>query len=1091
MTTLLSSPAWAQTIEAESGERVGTEIATAIAGYSGSGYVTGFDAAGDKVTMTFNATKGTYDLYVRYASPSGDKFNFIYVNGENLGSASFPASPTFKETKIGKVYLQDGNNTLAIVKDWGYFDVDNVRLSPSILSETNHIAEQLVTPQPSKRADSVYQLLSKIYGNAVLAGQYGGSTEFDRIKNISGRTPVIRGFDLMDYSPSRVEHGASSTETDKAIAWDAQRGMVTFCWHWNAPKDLIDQPGKEWWRGFYTEATTFDVTKAMNDPGSEEYTLILRDIDAIAVQLKKLADADVPVLWRPLHEAEGKWFWWGAKGAAPCKWLWKLLFDRLVNTHGLNNLIWVWTSTGTVDALNWYPGDDYVDVIGADIYLPAGNYGSNLMTFDNIASLYGGKKIIALSENGPIPDPEKMFVEGAGWSWFSTWSGGFITDGVSNPQAHISHVYNHDYVITLDEIDRIDDILAMLAKERKEEDEDASSTIFFPSDFEPRTAAIPENYSDVEKPSGSSTIEIQVDAADVKTRVPRYLFGNNANVYMTQMVDQPDLLDRITTLSPNIIRFPGGNLSSVFFWNAAVNQPPADAPSQLVDANGNTMDPGYWYGKNSAEWTLSVDNYYKMLEKTGSTGIITVNYGYARYSTAPDPVAAAAHLAAEWVRYDNGRTKFWEIGNESNGTWQAGYRINTAANQDGQPQIITGDLYGKHFRVFADSMRKAAEEIQHEIYIGAQLLAEAPANWWNNTDRTWNAGVFSKAATSPDFYIIHSYYTPYQANSSPDEILGTATTVTRAMKDYVTTSVSAAGLPPRPLALTEWNIFAEGSKQQASYINGMHAAIVVGELIGNQYALACRWDLANGWSDGNDHGIFSQGDQPGVPKWYPRPAYYYLYYFQKYFGDTMVKATASQGTDVLAYASKFSSGEIGLVVVNKSATSKVVSINVDHFGYGERFYFHSLTGGTDNGLFSLNVLVNGEQSPFTAGGPTDPAAVKARASKIAGGVKLNCPGRSVQYILIEKGDNIITHLEGKEQGIEVYPNPSGNNLRVKIPGGGCHRIEIVNARGAVIYDAVADPNESLIQMNYALSSGLYTLLIHRGRDVFRRKIFVY
>ena len=81
--------------------------------------------------------------------------------------------------------------------------------------------------------------------------------------------------------------------------------MVTFCWHWNAPKDLIDQPGKEWWRGFYTEATTFDVAKAMEDPQSEEYTLIIRDIDAIAVQLKKLANADVPVLWRPLHEAEG------------------------------------------------------------------------------------------------------------------------------------------------------------------------------------------------------------------------------------------------------------------------------------------------------------------------------------------------------------------------------------------------------------------------------------------------------------------------------------------------------------------------------------------------------------------------------------------------------------------------------------------------------------------------------------------------------------------------------------------------------------------------------------------------------------------
>ncbi len=475
--SLCCNPGYAQTIEAESGTLSGTQITTTISGYTGSGYVTGFDAEGDKVTVTFNAAKGVYDLFVRYASPSGDKFNFIYLNGENLGSAAFPASATFKETKIGKVYLVNGSNSLAVVKDWGYFHLDNLRLVKSELSPTSNIAEQLVTPEPSERVDSVYQLLSKIYCKAILSGQYGGSTEFDRIKNVTGKTPVIRGFDLIDYSPSRIAHGASSSEVDKAIAWDRERGMVTFCWHWNAPKDLIDQPGKEWWRGFYTDATTFDVARAMDDPGSEEYALILRDIDAIAVQLKKLADADVPVLWRPLHEAEGKWFWWGAKGAEPCKWLWKLLFEKLVDEHGLNNLIWVWTSTGTADALSWYPGDEYVDMIGADIYLPSGSYGSNLMTFDNIAALYEGKKIIALSENGTIPDPEKLFREGVGWSWFSTWSGEFITDGVRNSEAHIRHVYNHDYVITLDEIDRIDDILASLAKKKEGEDEDITTGV--------------------------------------------------------------------------------------------------------------------------------------------------------------------------------------------------------------------------------------------------------------------------------------------------------------------------------------------------------------------------------------------------------------------------------------------------------------------------------------------------------------------------------------------------------------------------------------------------------------------------------------
>lgn len=469
--------ALAQVFEAETGILSGTQVGTQLPGYSGTGYVTGFDASDDRVTLKITSGGGYFNLYVRYASPFGEKFNFVFLDGENLGSVPFPRSSSFTETKVGKVYLQQGSHDLAIVKDWGYFDVDNIRLETAAPSPVNNVSPELVTPAPSAKTDSVYDFLSGIYGKAILSGQYGGEPEFNHINNVSGKAPVIRGFDMIDYSPSRVERGATSTEIEKAIAWSKQRGMVTFCWHWNAPKDLIDQPGKEWWRGFYTDATAFDVTKAMADPSSEEYALIIRDIDAIAVQLKRLSEENVPVLWRPLHEAEGKWFWWGAKGAEPCKWLWKLLFQRLVNDHGLNNLIWVWTSTGAPDASHWYPGDDYVDMIGADIYLPAGSYSSSFITFDNIASLYGGKKMIALSENGPMPDPDKLFKEGAAWSWFATWSGNFITDGVTNTGAHIEKVFSHDYVITLDEIDNIDDIIALLEDRRQNPPEEPITSI--------------------------------------------------------------------------------------------------------------------------------------------------------------------------------------------------------------------------------------------------------------------------------------------------------------------------------------------------------------------------------------------------------------------------------------------------------------------------------------------------------------------------------------------------------------------------------------------------------------------------------------
>ena len=467
-----------QVFEAENGARVGTQLSTQRAGFTGTGYVTGFDSDGDKVTLTVNAGRsGVYDLFVRYASPSGDKFNFIYVNNQVLGSASFPLAGSFVETKAGRVFLNRGENTIAIVKEWGDFDVDNIRIAVAEPAPFNNIAENLVTPLPSHEADSLYDYLALLYGKVILSGQYGGISEFNRISSVSGKTPVIRGFDLIDYSPTWVQFGQTSTEVEKAIAWHKeQKGITTFCWHWNAPKDLINQPGKEWWRGFYTDATTFDVTRAMSNPSGEEFALIMRDIDAIAVQLKRLQAENIPILWRPLHEAEGAWFWWGAKGPAACKWLWQLLHSRLVNHHGINNLIWTWTSSDKQTALDWYPGDQYVDMIGADIYMPAGSHGSNFMMFDNLARLFEGRKMIAMTENGPMPDPERMFVEGAAWSWFATWEGAFISDGISNPTAHISTVFNHDYVITLDEVDNMDEIIEAL-EIRKEEMEETITSV--------------------------------------------------------------------------------------------------------------------------------------------------------------------------------------------------------------------------------------------------------------------------------------------------------------------------------------------------------------------------------------------------------------------------------------------------------------------------------------------------------------------------------------------------------------------------------------------------------------------------------------
>jgi hypothetical protein len=529
----------------------------------------------------------------------------------------------------------------------------------------------------------------------------------------------------------------------------------------------------------------------------------------------------------------------------------------------------------------------------------------------------------------------------------------------------------------------------------------ANTIGFFLNDWSSRSFTIPA-YTDTTIPS-SASVFITIDASNIITKIAPSVFGQNANIWMTQMVTEPALINHITNLQSNIIRFPGGSLSDVFFWNANPGVHPPDAPDSLMDANGNKIEAGYWYGKNSDWWTMSLDNYYNMLQQTGNHGIITINYGYARYGTGPNPVTNAAHLAADWVRYDNGRTKYWEIGNESNGTWEAGYRINTATNHDAQPQIITGTLYGQHFKIFADSMKRAAQQIGKTIYIGAQLLEKQPETWQTQTDHGWNPGVLSQVKTVADFYIIHSYFTPYQQNSDADVILNTAVDNMSAMIGYLKSSLTFAGAEMKPVALTEWNITSQGSMQQVSFINGIHAAILLGEALKNDYGQTSRWDLANGWSNGNDHGLFNIGDEPGVSKWNPRPAFYFMYYFKKMLGDRLLKTTATGTGDILTYGSSFTSGEKAVIVVNKGHISQTVGITLQNATEGPRFYWYLLTGGSDNGEFSRKVFVNGRGPAELSGGPaTEYSTLKPYSAKTQNGIRLTLPARSVAYVVIDK-----------------------------------------------------------------------------------------
>ncbi|MCR5718870.1 MAG: glycoside hydrolase, partial [Oscillospiraceae bacterium] len=277
--------------------------------------------------------------------------------------------------------------------------------------------------------------------------------EFEYIMEQTGKAPAVRGIDFLSYRSGSDwdDHAA-----ERAAQWVTDyHGIATVTWHWNVPSDPDNQKDA----AFYVKSanpvyTTFSISKALEE-GTWEHEQILRDIDFVAKKFQILKDADVPVLFRPLHEAEGAWFWWGAEGAEPCKKLYRLLYDKLTNEYGLDNILWVWTSGSYETSRDWYPGDDVVDFIGCDKYNCTDgqpNLSSISSTFYSLVQLTDGQKMVTMSENDSIPSLENLQNEKAAWLWFCPWYQNYLTSEQNNPVASLSEIYNSEYCITLDEL---------------------------------------------------------------------------------------------------------------------------------------------------------------------------------------------------------------------------------------------------------------------------------------------------------------------------------------------------------------------------------------------------------------------------------------------------------------------------------------------------------------------------------------------------------------------------------------------------------------------------------------------------------------
>jgi mannan endo-1,4-beta-mannosidase len=450
--------------QAENCDYEGLSFKSERSGYSGKGYVTGFD--GDVKSLTFLVDAPStqhYDIGFSIAADSETQCS-IKINDTSIGSFKADSSGKFTLIKMYGIFLTEGSTAIEIEAVDGNIDLDYLQLTNN--TTLNEIVFDPQSPTNTEMGKSTTELLDFLkanYGKTIISGQYASDNsnkELDFIYQMTGKYPVIR-FSALDTSYSDEYNDYEEIE---AIAqWYRNGGIVGLIWQWKAPSSISS---------VYAEETDFRLSKAVTDIDistmtkeeirglfgegkiSEECYGIILDIDNMATQLLSLKNIGVPVLWRPLHEASGDWYWWGADGAADYKWLWELMYKRMTDYFKLDNLIWIWNG----QSADYLVDESMYDIASVDIYLPEGSeFSSRYEQFFSIQKMVGQNKIIALSECSSIPNADDSFRDKSVWSLFGLWFGSYLmnSDGNFSEKYTTKDIfirsYNSEGVLTLDE----------------------------------------------------------------------------------------------------------------------------------------------------------------------------------------------------------------------------------------------------------------------------------------------------------------------------------------------------------------------------------------------------------------------------------------------------------------------------------------------------------------------------------------------------------------------------------------------------------------------------------------------------------------
>lgn len=304
-------------------------------------------------------------------------------------------------------------------------------------------------PNITDNAQKLLDYLSDIAGHGIITGQHTQTIpmeEVQYIRNITGHSPKLLGFEMLSYSPNinwndaseacltevRENEGTLETAMECAMRGDT---ILTFTFHWFSPIGGRD-------KSFYAEHTDFDASRILVE-GTPERKAFYHDMDVVAGLLKPFCDKDIPIIWRPFHESDGTWFWWGAKGCEVARELYKLMYVYFTDKYHLDNLIWVWNCK----IKEGYPGDGYVDIIAADVYLPEYKPTDYAAEYRELIDNTTHNKVAALSEVGYLPDAELLSKSCIPWAYYMTWSKEFCIGEQYNSEESIRSMYDSEYSI--------------------------------------------------------------------------------------------------------------------------------------------------------------------------------------------------------------------------------------------------------------------------------------------------------------------------------------------------------------------------------------------------------------------------------------------------------------------------------------------------------------------------------------------------------------------------------------------------------------------------------------------------------------------